>query len=42
MTILKLLTELSAPAPPAAGIRAEGQAVANRRDREEEDEEDRG
>ena len=40
MTILKLLTELSAPAPPAAGIRAEGHAVANRRDREE-DEEDR-
>ncbi len=42
MTVLKLLTELSAPAPPAAGIRAEGQAAANRRDREEEDEEDRG
>ncbi len=41
MTVLKLLTELSAPAPQAPGIRAEGQA-ANRRDREEEDEEDRG
>ncbi len=41
MTVLKLLAELCAPAPPAAGIRAEGQAAANRRDREEEDEEDR-
>ena len=41
VTVLKLLAELSAPAPPASGIRAEGQAAANRKDREEEDEEDR-
>ena len=41
VTVLKLLAELSAPAPPASGIRAVGQAAASRRDREEEDEEDR-
>ncbi|WP_275040112.1 hypothetical protein [Leptospirillum ferriphilum] len=41
MTVLKLLTELKSPAPPASGIRAEGEAAANRRNREEEDEEDR-
>ena len=41
VTVLKLLAELTAPAPPAAGIRAEGQGVGNRKDREEEDEEDR-
>ncbi len=38
--VLKLLAELSAPAPPAAGIRAEGQAAAKRKEREEEDEEE--
>ena len=33
---MKLLAELGAPAPPAAGIRAKGQAAATRKDREEE------
>lgn len=33
---MKLLAELGTPAPPAAGIRAEGQAAANRKDREKE------
>ncbi len=41
MTVLKLLAEISAPAPPASGIRAEGLVAANRKDLEEEDEEDR-
>ncbi|MGL3710483.1 type IV secretion system DNA-binding domain-containing protein [Leptospirillum ferriphilum] len=40
-TVLKLLAEISATAPPASGIRAEGQAAAKKKDREEEDEEDR-
>ena len=41
VTVLKLLAEISAPAPPASGIRAEGQAAAKKKEREEEDEEDR-
>ena len=41
VTVLKLLAELSTPALPAPGIRAEGQAAHTRHDREEEDEEDR-
>ena len=41
LTVLKLLAEISAPAPPASGIRAEEQVAANRKDREEEDEEER-
>ena len=40
MTVLKLLAEISAPAPPAAGIRAEGQAAVHRSGREEEEEEE--
>ena len=41
VTVLKLLAELGAPAPPAAGIRAEGQAAAQKREFEDEDEEGR-
>ena len=41
VTVLKLLAEISAPAPPASGIQAEGQASVRRSGREEEDEEDR-
>jgi hypothetical protein len=41
VTVLKLLAEISAPAPPASGIRAEGEAAVRRRGSEEEDEEDR-
>ena len=41
VTVLKLLAELSAPAPPASGIRAEGQAAAKKKECEEEDEEAR-
>ena len=39
VTVLKLLAELSAPAPPAAGIRAEAQSSAKKEGCEEEDEE---
>ena len=41
VTVLKLLAELTAPAPPASGIRAEAQSSAKKKEREEEDEEDR-
>ena len=41
VTVLKLLAELSAPAGPAPGIRAEGQVAMKKNDREEEDEEGR-
>lgn len=40
VTVLKLLAELSAPAPPAAGIRAEGQAAVKKKEREDEEERD--
>ena len=40
VTILKLLAELIAPAPPASGVRIEAQA-AKKREQEEEDEESR-
>lgn len=41
ITVLKLLAELCAPAPPAAGILAEAQATTKKKELEEEDEEDR-
>ena len=40
VTVLKLLAELSTPAPPAAGVRIEARA-AKKREQEEEDEESR-
>ena len=41
VTVLKILAELTAPAPPASGIQAEAQTAAKKRERDEEDEEDR-
>nr|EDZ37985.1 MAG: Conjugal transfer protein, TraB [Leptospirillum sp. Group II '5-way CG']EES53693.1 MAG: probable conjugal transfer protein (TraD) [Leptospirillum ferrodiazotrophum] len=41
VTVLKILAELTAHAPPAAGIRAEGQTAAKKMEQEEEDEENR-
>lgn len=41
VTVLKLLAELTAPALPASGIRAEAQVSSKKKEREEEDEEDR-
>lgn len=41
VTVLKILAELTAPAPPASGIQAEAQTAAKKREREEEDEEAR-
>jgi len=40
VTVLKMLAELSTPAPPAAGVRIEARA-ANKKEQEEEDEESR-
>ncbi|MHB1287690.1 MAG: type IV secretion system DNA-binding domain-containing protein [Leptospirales bacterium] len=40
VTVLKILAELTAPAPPASGIQAEAQTAAKKREREEEDEEE--
>ena len=40
VTVLKLLAELSTPAPLAAGIRAEGQAAVKKKEWEDEEERD--
>ena len=37
-TVLKILAELTAPAPPVSGIQAEAQASVKKREREEEEE----
>ncbi|MHB1756807.1 MAG: type IV secretion system DNA-binding domain-containing protein [Leptospirillum sp.] len=41
VTVLKILAELSAPAPLASGIQAEALGATKKKEREEEDEEDR-